>query len=102
MAMLTFRETATLQTAKFVKKAAGFALCFVVSFMMSRYGMPLYSLTAWIVDHAHQIFGRYQTDVYEAGTDPVTFFALLAVITFYAAILYGLIRVMFRKLKGTA
>ncbi|MDJ0034211.1 MULTISPECIES: hypothetical protein [Erwiniaceae] len=90
-----------MQTAKFVKKAAGFALCFVVAFMMSRYGMPLYSLTAWIVDHSHLFFGRYQADVYEAGTDPVTFFALLAVITLYAAILFSLIRMVVRKLKAT-
>jgi len=90
-----------LQTAKFVKKAAGFALCFVVAFMMSRYGMPLYSLTAWMVDHSHLVFGRYQADVYEAGTDPMTFFALLAVITLYAAILFGLIRMVVRKLKAT-
>ena len=90
-----------MQTAKFVKKAAGFALCFVVAFMMSRYGMPLYSLTAWMVDHSHLVFGRYQADVYEAGTDPVTFFALLAVITLYAAILFGLIRMVVRKLKAT-
>ncbi|WP_324022167.1 hypothetical protein GC090_22085 (plasmid) [Pantoea sp. JZ29] len=90
-----------MQTARFVKKAAGFALCFVVAFMMSRYGMPLYSLTAWIVDHSHLVFGRYQADVYEAGTDPVTFFALLAVITLYAAILFGLIRMVVRKLKAT-
>ncbi|WP_253851861.1 hypothetical protein [Pantoea sp. OXWO6B1] len=68
---------------------------------MSRYGMPLYSLTAWIVDRSHLVFGRYQADVYEAGTDPVTFFALLAVITFYAAILFGLIRMVVRKLKAT-
>ena len=90
-----------MQTAKFVKKAAGFALCFVVAFMMSRYGMPLYSLTAWMVDHSHLVFGRYQADVYEAGTDPMTFFALLAVITLYAAILFGLIRMVVRKLKAT-
>lgn len=101
MATLTFRETVILQTAKFVKKAAGFALCFVVAFMMSRYGMPLYSLTAWMVDHSHLVFGRYQADVYEAGTDPMTFFALLAVITLYAAILFGLIRMVVRKLKAT-
>jgi len=69
--------------------------------MMSRYRMPLYSLTAWIVDHSHLVFGRYQADVYEAGTDPVTFFALLAVITLYAAILFGLIRMVIRKLKAT-
>lgn len=102
MATLTYRETATLQTAKFIKKAAGFALCFVVAFMMSRYGMPLYPLTAWVVDHSYQAIGHYQADIYEAGTDPVTFFSLLAVITLYAVILYGLIRVIARKLKGSA
>lgn len=100
MATLTFRETVTLQTAKFVKKAAGFALCFVVAFMMSRYGMPLYSLTAWIVDHSHQTFGHYQADIYEAGTDPVTFFALLAVVMCYAVILYGLASTVMRKIKS--
>ncbi|MEN4545911.1 hypothetical protein [Pantoea agglomerans] len=90
-----------MQTAEFVKKAAGFALCFVVAFMMSRYGMPLYSLTAWIVNHSHQVLGRYQADVYEAGTDPVTFFTLLGVITLYAVVLYSLIRRFFRKIKGS-
>jgi len=100
MATLTYRETATLQTAKFVKKSAGFALCFVVAFMMSRSGMPLYPLTAWIVSHSHQVLSRYQADVYEAGTDPVTFFTLIGIITLYAVILYSLIKLVFWKMKG--
>jgi hypothetical protein len=98
--MLTFRETVTLQTAKFVKKALGFALCFIVAFMISRYGMPLYPLTAWLVDHSHQLFGRYQADVYEAGTDPVTFFSLLGVIIIYAVALYWLIKILLNKLRN--
>lgn len=89
-----------MQTAKFVKKALGFALCFIVAFMISRYGMPLYPLTAWLVDHSHQLFGRYQADVYEAGTDPVTFFSLLGVIIIYAVALYWLIKILLNKLRN--
>lgn len=100
MATLMFRETVTLQTAKFVKKASGFALCFIVAFMISRYGMPLYSLTEWLVDHSHELFGRYQADVYEAGTDPVTFFSLLVVIFIYAAVLYWLMKLLIGKISN--
>jgi len=68
--------------------------------MISRYGMPLYPLTAWLVDHSHQLFGRYQADVYEAGTDPVTFFSLLGVIIIYAVALYWLIKILLNKLRN--
>ncbi|WP_312044263.1 hypothetical protein [Erwinia sp.] len=88
-----------MQTAKFVKKTAGFFVCFIVAFMVSRYGMPLYPLTAWLVEHFYQIFSGYQDDVYEAGTDPVTFFSLMTVITFYAIAMYWLVKAAVKKVK---
>ncbi|EXU76016.1 hypothetical protein BG55_07885 [Erwinia mallotivora] len=89
-----------MQTAKLVRKVAGFVICFIVAFMLSRYGMPLYSLTARLVDYSHQTFSHYQDDVYEAGTDPVTFFSLLAVITIYAVALYWLVKIVVTKVRG--
>ncbi|RRZ90866.1 hypothetical protein [Erwinia sp. 198] len=89
-----------MQTAKFVRKIAGFFVCFIVAFMVSRYGMPLYPLTAWLVEHSYQIFSGYQDDVYEAGTDPVTFFSLMAVIAFYALAMYWLVKAAVKKVKG--
>jgi len=62
--------------------------------------MPLYSLTEWLVDHSHELFGRYQADVYEAGTDPVTFFSLLVVIFIYAAVLYWLMKLLIGKISN--
>ncbi|PNS11617.1 hypothetical protein COO59_11415 [Mixta theicola] len=88
-----------MQTAKFVKKAVGFALCFIVAFVLSCYGMPLYSFTTWIVDHSHQIFSRYQADTYEPDSDPVTFLSLIVVVGVYAMALYWLIKMALRKLK---
>lgn len=88
-----------MQTAKFVKKTAGFFVCFIVAFMVSRYGMPLYPLTAWLVEHSYQIFSSYQNDVYEAGTDPVTFFSLMAVIGLYALAIYWLVKMAVKKVK---
>jgi len=88
-----------LQTAKFVRKKAGFFVCFILAFMASRYGMPLYPLTAWLVEHSYQIFSRYQDDVYEAGTDPVTFFSLMTVIAFYALAMYWLVKMAVKKVK---
>ncbi|SFO05956.1 hypothetical protein SAMN05428971_2749 [Candidatus Pantoea varia] len=88
-----------MQTAKFARKAAGFFVCFIVAFMVSRYGMPLYPLTAWLVEHSHQIFSSYQDDVYEAGADPVTFFSLVTVIALYALAMYWLVKMAIKKVK---
>lgn len=86
MVMSTCRESTTLQTAKYVKKAVGFAICFLVAFLLSCYGMPLYSLTTWLVDHSHQLFSRYQADIYEPDSDPVTFLSLIIVVGVYALV----------------
>lgn len=88
-----------MQTAKYVKKAAGLAICFLVAFLLSCYGMPLYSLTTWIVDHSHQLFSRYQADIYEPDSDPVTFLSLIVVVGLYALVFYWLIKTVLKKLK---
>ena len=88
-----------MQTAKFVRKTAGFLVCFIMAFMVSRYGMPLYPLTAWLVEHSYQVFSSYQYDVYEAGTDPVTFFSLMTVTAFYALVMYWLVKAAVKKVK---
>ncbi len=86
-------------SAKFVKNCAGWIICFIFSFMISRYGMPLYSVTAWIVEHCYQLFSPWQADTYEAGTDPVTFISLIGTITLYATILYVVLKVLVRKIR---
>lgn len=68
-----FREIAILQTAKFVKNTAGFLACLIMAFMLSRYNMPLYPVTSWLVDHSYQYFSHYQADVYEPGSRPRNF-----------------------------
>lgn len=67
--------------------------------MVSRYGMPFCPLTAWLVEHSYQVFSGYQDDVYEAGTDPVTFFSLMTVIAFYALAMYWLVKAAVIKAK---
>ncbi|CZW83011.1 Uncharacterised protein [Enterobacter hormaechei] len=87
-----------MQTAKFAKKIAGFIVCYILAFMISRYGMPLYPITSWLVDHSYQYFSHYQSDTYEAGTDPITFTTLLVVIFIWALILYSLLRWLLKKI----
>ncbi|WP_238996377.1 hypothetical protein [Pluralibacter gergoviae] len=89
----------TLQTAKFVKIIAGFIVCFVMAFTFSRYGMPLYPITSWLVDHLYQYFSHYQSDTYEAGTDPVTFTSLVVVLLIWALILYFLLHWIVKILR---
>lgn len=97
--MLTFRERVTLQTAKFVKNGGLFVLCFICAFWLSRYGMPLHSMTTHIIEYSQQIFGKYQADIYEAGTDPITFTSLIATILLYALIIFGVAKIIIRKIK---
>ncbi|EAY9493196.1 hypothetical protein BAX78_21800 [Salmonella enterica] len=75
----------------------GFMLCFILAFMISRYGMPLYPITSWLIDHSYHFFSNYQDDTYEAGADPVTFISLLVVIFIYSLIFYSLIRWLLKK-----
>lgn len=98
--MSMFREIAILQTAKFVKNTAGFLACLIMAFMLSRYNMPLYPVTSWLVDHSYQYFSHYQADVYEPGSDPVTFASLLTVIVCYALILLFFFKWIIGKIKN--
>lgn len=100
MVMLTCREKVTLQTVRFVKNGLLFTLCFIVAFWFSKYGMFLYPLTTWGVEHFYQIFSQYQSDIYEAGTDPVTFTSLMAIIAIYALVLFLLVKKVIIKLKN--
>lgn len=89
-----------MQTAKFVKNTAGFAGCLFLAFMLSRYGMPLYPMTSWLVDNAYQYLSHYQADIYEPGSDPVTFTTLLTVIICYALIVFFFFKWIIRKIKN--
>lgn len=88
-----------MQTANFVKKAGGFVLCFMLAFVLSRYGMPLHQPSTWFINQLCQIFSRYQTDIYEPGTDPATFISLIVVMSVYAFVLYWLFKMALRMLK---
>ncbi len=88
----------TLQAEKFVKKLTEFILCFILAFAISRYGMPLYPITSWLVDHSYQYFSHYQDDTYESGADPVTFISLMVIIFVYSLILYSLLRWLLKKM----
>ena len=61
--------------------------------------MPLYSITSYMVDSAHDYFVKYQADIYEPDSDPVTFTALMLVIAVYALILFVLVKITLRALK---
>lgn len=87
----------TLQVEKFVKKLTEFILCFILAFAISRYGMPLYPITSWLVDHSYQYFSHYQDDIYELGADPVTFISLMVIIFVYSLVLYSLLRWLLKK-----
>ncbi|WP_032704465.1 hypothetical protein [Pseudomonas savastanoi] len=87
-----------MQTAKLVKKITEFVLCFILAFAISRYGMPLYPVTSWLVDHSYQYFSHYQDDTYEPGADPVTFISLITIIFVYSLVLYNLLRWIFKKM----
>lgn len=86
-----------MQPAKFVKKISGFTLCFILAFMISRYGMPLYPVTSWLVDHSYLFFNYYQDGTYEPGADPITFISLLVIIFIYALVFYCLMRWLLKK-----
>ncbi|RMU91969.1 hypothetical protein ALP19_01135 [Pseudomonas syringae pv. tomato] len=88
----------TLQAEKFVKKLTEFILCFILAFAISRYGMPLYPITSWLVDHSYQYFSHYQDDIYESGADPVTFISLMVIIFVYSLILYSLLIWLLKKM----
>nr|WP_276516191.1 tlde1 domain-containing protein [Rosenbergiella australiborealis] len=85
---------------KRAKKIICFVLCFILAFTISSYGMPLYSITSWLVDHSYQLLSHYQSNTYEEGSDPITFTSLLTVISLYAIIFYNLIRCFFKKIRG--
>ncbi|WP_057435147.1 hypothetical protein [Pseudomonas syringae group genomosp. 3] len=87
-----------MQAEKFVKKLTEFMLCFVLAFAISRYDMPLYPITSWLVDHSYQYFSYYQDDIYESGVDPVTFISLMVIIFVYSLILYSLLRWLLKKM----
>ncbi len=99
MDVLMYRGTVILMTARYVKKIGLFVVCYVLAFYISSYGMPLHSMTSSIITHAHNIFGKYQQDIYEAGSDPVTFIALLVTIAVYAGIIYWIVRFLLKKLS---
>jgi hypothetical protein len=61
--------------------------------------MPLHSITTHIIEYSQQIFGRYQADIYEAGTDPITFISLMITILLYALIIFGVAKIIIRKIK---
>lgn len=87
-------------TAKYGKNIILYIACFIVALFLSRYGMPLHSFTQYIVDGAHNFFDQYQKDIYEPGSDPATFIALIVVVAVYAMILYFILKKMafyFRK-----
>ena len=88
-----------MRTANFVKKAAGFVLCFIVAFILSSYGMPLHQPSSWMIDYLYQTFSRYQAGTYEPDADPVTFISIIAVVSVYAILLYWLFKMALRKLK---
>ncbi|AYL79222.1 hypothetical protein RYA95_22700 [Pseudomonas syringae pv. actinidiae] len=69
-----------------------------LAFAISRYDMPLYPITSWLVDHSYQYFGHYQDDTYESGADPVTFISLMVIIFVYSLILYSLLRWLLKKM----
>ncbi|SDY06304.1 hypothetical protein SAMN05444506_101252 [Pseudomonas syringae] len=96
--MLTFRGIVTSQAAKLVKELTEFILCFVLAFAISRYDMPLYPITSWLVDHSYQYFSHYQDGTYESGADPVTFISLMIIVFFYSLVLYSLLRWLLKKM----
>ncbi|MBH1932246.1 hypothetical protein PJX95_08190 [Serratia rubidaea] len=81
-----------MQTARFVKNAALFVVCFIVAFVLSMHGMPLNAPTLAIVDYAYQTFGHSLAGNYEQGADPVSFTAILVANLVYALILFALIK----------
>lgn len=95
-----FRGTVTLQTVNYVKNGLIFVLCFIVAFWLARYGMPLYPVTAWGIDHVSPFFSQYQADVYEAGADPATFTSLMLIIGAYALIFFLLVKTAIKKIRG--
>lgn len=89
-----------MQTAKHVKNLVLFIACIGIAFFFSRYGMPLYSFTSFIVDGSYHLFSHNLQDVYESGSDPITFTTLIVMELVYAAILFALIKIIAKKLKG--
>lgn len=83
--------------ANIAKNIIGFTLCFIVAFLISSYGKPLFTLTSWIIEHAYLIFGKYQPGNYEAESDPVTFSSLTLVVCVYAGVLFFLIKRLLKK-----
>ncbi|EHY68061.1 hypothetical protein SEHO0A_03814 [Salmonella enterica subsp. houtenae str. ATCC BAA-1581] len=51
------------------------------------------------MDHSYQYFSHYQADVYEPGSDPVTFASLLTVIVCYALIILFFFKWIIGKIK---
>ncbi|HAZ77468.1 MAG TPA: hypothetical protein DCX28_13720 [Enterobacteriaceae bacterium] len=94
-----FKGIVTLLTVKHVKNIGLFTLCFISALWLSRYGMPLYSITNKFIEFSHQVFGKYQSDIYEAGTDPLTFTTLLVAITLYALIIFWCTKIIIKKLR---
>ncbi|MBP2169323.1 hypothetical protein J2125_002515 [Erwinia toletana] len=82
----------TLLTARYGKNVILFIGCFIVALFLSRYGMPLHSVTSYLVDEAHSFFDKYQPDIYEPDSDPASFAALVVAVTVYAMILYYIIK----------
>ena len=89
-----------MQTVKYVKKSLMFIACFIVACLLTTYGMPLNSLMLKVIDYSYQCCGRYLTESYEYGTDPVSFMTIVVVNIGLAIVLMFLVRVVRRGICG--
>lgn len=93
-------EGVILKTAKYVNNVIIFLICLVLAFVLSMYKMPLSNLTQSIVDWSYSHFSFLITDVYESGSDPITFSALIITLLIYAVILFTIIKMLMRFIKN--
>ena len=76
-----------------------FIACFIVSCLLTTYGMPLNSLMLKVIDYSYQCCRRYLAENYEYGTDPVSFMAIVVTNIALAIVLMFLIRVIRRGIN---
>ncbi|WP_297200292.1 hypothetical protein [uncultured Pluralibacter sp.] len=95
-----FMGKVILRTVIYVKKSLVFITCFIVSCLLTIYGMPLNKLMLKAVDYSYQCCGRYLAENYEYGTDPVSFMAIVVTNIGLAIVLMFLVRVVRRGVCG--
>lgn len=91
-----FMGKVILRTVIYVKKSLIFITCFIVSCLLTIYGMPLNKLMLKAVDYSYQCCGRYLTENYEYGADPFSFMAIVVTNIGLAIILMFLLKVVRR------